>query len=176
MPADGPPTASAYKAPAQRTTSAKPVKPRIEIGWAELVDLPDLDLNVVPAKIDTGARTSSLHATHIRIGGSGDDKRVVFRVRAGRGAKARTFDLPLYENRRVRSSNGAHEDRPVIRTQLILGGIAQLVEITLTNRGTMAFPMLVGRSTLKRHYLVNCRRKYVTRTAGEPYTMADTGL
>lgn len=154
----------------------RPAKPRIEIGWAELVDLPDLGLMELPAKIDSGARTSSLHATHIRIIGNGDDRRVSFRVRKGRGSKSRVFDMPLHENRVVRSSNGALEDRPVIKTPVILGGISQLVEITLTHRGTMAFPMLVGRSTLKRHYLVNCRRKYTTRAIAHPCSMADKGL
>lgn len=157
-------------------SAKRPAKPRIELGWAELVDLPDLGLIDLPAKIDSGARTSSLHATHIRIIGTGDDRRVSFRVRKGRGSRSRVFDMPLFENRVVRSSNGAYEDRPVIRTPLVLGGIIQLVEITLTHRGTMAFPMLVGRSTLKRDYLVNCRRKYATRSVDYPYTMADKGL
>lgn len=154
----------------------RPAKPRVELGWAELVDLPDLGLLDLPAKIDSGARTSSLHATHIRIIGAGDDRRVSFRVRKGRTSRSRVFDMPLYENRIVRSSNGALEDRPVIRTPLVLGDITQLVEITLTHRGTMAFPMLVGRSTLKRHFLVNCRRKYATRPIAHPYSMADKGL
>ncbi len=150
------------------------VKPRIELGWAELVDLPDLGLHELPAKIDSGARTSSLHATHIKIIGSDhDERRVTFRIRKGRASRSRVFDMPLHENRVVRSSNGALEDRPVIRTPVVLGGITQLVEITLTHRGTMAFPMLVGRSTLKRHFLINCRRKYATRAIAHPTTLAD---
>jgi len=144
-----------------RKAAARTARPRIELGWAELVDLPELHLDDLPAKIDTGARTSSLHATHIRITGQAG-------VRKARDARARQFSMPLFENRRVRSSNGHHEDRPVIRTPVVLGGIEQLVEITLTHRGTMAFPMLVGRSTLKRHYLVNCRRKYATRPIAHP--------
>ncbi len=159
-----------------RKATVKAKLPRLEIGWAELVDLPDLGFADVPAKIDSGARTSSLHATHIRVNGTGDDRRVSFRVRKGRGDRVRSFDLPLFEHRRVRSSNGVHQERPVIRTAVLLGGITQLVEITLTNRGSMAFPMLVGRSTLKRHYLVNCRRKYTTRAPFDPLTMADRGL
>ena len=89
--------------------------------------------------------------------------------------KAQHFSMPLFENRVVRSSNGAFEDRPVIKTEVILGGITQTVEITLTHRGTMAFPMLVGRSTLKKHYLVNCRRKYMTRPADHIHHHADRG-
>lgn len=137
---------------------------RVDLGWAELVDLPELGITGLPAKIDTGARTSSLHALRMRFNEDGGQTRVRFTVRVSADSAPLRLEMPVIERRRVRSSNGLHEDRPVVRTRLSLGGIEREVEITLTRRGTMRFQMLVGRTALKRHYLVDCSRSFVTRT------------
>ena len=142
-------------------------KHRVELGWAELVDLPDLGIANLPAKIDTGARTSSLHAIRMRIIQAGDGERVRFTVKPDRDSRPIRLEMAVVERRRVRSSNGLHEDRPVVRTRLCLGGIEREVEVTLTRRGTMRFQMLVGRTALRRHYIVNCGRTFVTRNADD---------
>lgn len=137
------------------------------IGWQEWVNLPELDIPPVLAKIDTGARTSALHAyytepckidgvPHVRFGLHplhGDDSMAVERI------------LPIKDKRAVRSSNGEIEERFVIETAFEIGDQHYMIEMTLTARDTMQFRMLVGRTALAGRFLVDCRRK---RTLGSP--------
>lgn len=134
---------------------------RVELGWCELVDIEAFALNGIRAKIDTGARTSALHATEIAtITRDGEDW-VRFLSETGPDAEHIWCEAPLVEQRCVTSSNGVDEMRYIIDTQIKLAGISLPVQLSLTDRTPMAFPMLIGRTALKRHFLVNVARKYV---------------
>lgn len=133
----------------------------IDIGWSECVDLPDLGLSRIKAKIDTGAATSSIHATRVNPLMIGGQLVVEFWFRAHRGEPARKFRAPGVEQRRVKSSNGAIELRYVIETTMILGSVRWKGHMTLANRNTMSFPLLIGRRALRRGFRVDCARKWV---------------
>lgn len=144
-------------------TSPRPkkVRPRIELGWCELVDVIALDLIGVRAKIDTGARTSALHATEITPFARDGDPWVRFLSETGPEAEHVWCEAPLADERCVTSSNGVDEMRYIIDARIKLGGVSLPVQLSLTDRTPMAFPMLIGRTALKRHFLVNVARKYV---------------
>ncbi len=112
------------------------------VGWKELVSFPKLKLGPVEAKIDTGARTSALHADEIEVTG----KRVRFII----GGKR--YAAPLVGHKRVKSSNGISETRAVIRATLQLGAKSMKTEITLTDRTDMEVPMLLGRNSIKGYF------------------------
>lgn len=135
---------------------AKPVV----IGRCELVDFPDLGLVGMHAKVDTGARTSSLHATRIRQFERDGAAWVHFIAARSIGHEPLGCDAPLVARRPVRSSTGHVQQRYVIRTRMILGPLEWEAEITLANRGTMAFPVLIGRRALSRGFLVNSARRW----------------
>lgn len=141
--------------------SKRSSRPRTEIGWAELVDISALGLTAVRAKIDTGARTSALHATNIETFERGGEPWVRFVSEAGPDTEHIVCEAPLVEQRCVTSSNGVDEMRYIIDARISLAGISLSAQLSLTDRTPMAFPMLVGRTALKRHFLVNVARKYV---------------
>jgi len=127
------------------------------IGWEEWVSLPELGLPALNAKVDTGAKTSALHSFAIEEIGTGRDRKVRFGIHP-------IPDRPEIEvyctaqwvgEREVTSSNGHTERRPVIRTLLKIGGEEWPIEITLTNRETMSYRMLLGRSAMKDRIVVN---------------------
>ncbi len=118
-------------------------------GWKEHVSLPKLEIGPIVAKLDTGARSATLHADEIYVRG----RRVVFVImQLGR---KRTFQAPLVGLKRVKSSNGISETRAVIRTDVQVGGQTFKAEVSLTNRSYMGVPMLLGRNSLKGRFVVN---------------------
>ena len=121
-----------------------------ELGSEEWAALPDLGVPAVLAKIDTGARTSALHATGVEVYATPDGQRVRFTVHpvAGRGDIARSCDAPLVARRRIASSNGARELRCVVATTVRIGARQWPIEVTLTNRRSMRFAMLLGRRAI----------------------------
>lgn len=133
----------------------------VEIGWCELVDFPELGLAGMHAKIDTGARTSSLHATRIRQFDRDGEAWVSFRSPRSAGHGPQDCEAPLIEKRQVTSSNGQTQTRYVIGTAMRLGPLEWNAQISLANRATMAFPVLVGRRGLKRGFLVNSARRWL---------------
>lgn len=143
------------------TRAPRKVKPRIELGWAELVEIDALNLLGVRAKIDTGARTSALHATEIRPFEREGATWVQFLSEPGPFAEHIWCEAPIVEERCVTSSNGVEEMRYIIDVHIRLAGISYPVQLSLTDRTPMAFPMLIGRTALKRHFLVNVSRKYL---------------
>lgn len=121
------------------------------IGWEEWLALPDLGLPAIKAKIDTGARTSALHAHLIEPFGPVDTPLVRFAVHpiAGRTDVEVTCSAPIIDRREVTSSNGERETRYVIRTGVRMGPRTWPIEVTLTNREAMAYRMLLGRQAIQ---------------------------
>lgn len=119
--------------------------------------LPDLGVSKIKVKVDTGARTSALHAEDIRIFRRRGQGKVIFTIypfqRSRRGALE--VEADLVEKRVVRSSVGVETHRPVIRTHLELAGHCRLIEVTLVNRDIMGFRMLLGRQALRENFLVD---------------------
>lgn len=135
------------------------------IGRTDTIDLPAFGLMGVPCKVDTGADTSSLHCSRIRVVEDRDGGEVLeFRVLDAKhslytGQKVRTHD---FSERTVRSSSGHVELRYTITTALILFGREWPVEFTLTDRGQMRFPVLLGRRFLKKGFVVDVARNNVS--------------
>jgi len=138
------------------------------LGWREWIGLPDLDVPVIKAKVDTGARTSSLHAINpIQIERDGRDF-VAFTLPHYRGDGHGPIEClaPLLERREIRSSNGSAEERFVISTHILVGHHKLKVEVSLANRSIMGFPMLLGRTAMKAgRFLVLPSKSYL---AGKP--------
>ena len=125
------------------------------VGWRELVHLPELGLHGVPAKIDTGARTSSLHGTVIEEFERDGQKLVRFAVDFGPQHVRQICEAVKVDIRGITSSNGDTQYRYVIKTPLRIGDLEFRAEISLANRADMKFPMLVGRSSLRRRFVVD---------------------
>jgi hypothetical protein len=123
------------------------------VGWRELVSLPELGLAGIPAKIDTGARTSSLHAHVLDEFRRGRERFVRFAVDWG-GVRHHCEAVHV-DVRGITSSNGETQDRFVIKTPLTIGSLTFRAEISLADRSQMQFPMLVGRTALRRRLVVD---------------------
>jgi len=143
--------------------SKRIVKNKQTIGWREWVDLPDLGVERIKAKIDTGARTSALHAFHVtpeEIDGVLHVKFGVHPVQKRRRPEIQCI-APVLEQREITSSNGQKSIRYVIETTLLLGGRRWPIELTLTNRDEMGFRMLIGRQAVRKYFLVEPGRAFL---------------
>ncbi|MEZ5381107.1 MAG: RimK/LysX family protein [Microthrixaceae bacterium] len=190
-------TSSGEAPPAPHLRLARPggeVRDAWIAGWREHVELPQLGVSGLVAKLDTGARTSALHARELdrstdrqgRIwlsfellapeedagadpsgsetdptvlesaGPVGDEPAAVPLVVPAGAVRARWV-----EDRVIRSSNGAEELRPVIRTAIVLGGHRWTCEMTLAQRESMGYPLLLGRTALRRRFLVHPGRSFL---------------
>jgi hypothetical protein len=125
------------------------------VGWRELVQLPELGLHNVPAKIDTGARTSSLHATVLEQFEREGEQFVRFAVDFEQQHVRQVCEAVHVDWRGITSSNGETQRRMIIKTPLVIGNAEFRVEISLANRSDMKFPMLIGRSALRRRFVVD---------------------
>jgi len=135
----------------------------LTLGWAEWVSLPSLGLPAIKAKVDTGAKTSALHAVAVEPFGSADNPQVRFIMHPDP-------DDPRIEvvcsarvigRRSVASSNGESESRYVIETPIRIGDETWPIEITLTNRETMGYRMLLGRSAIQEHKHIDPSESYL---------------
>jgi hypothetical protein len=132
-----------------------------DVGWCEHVALPELGVTL-RAKIDTGARSCALHVTSLREIGFDDDGNVLCDVTLPdeRGLE-RALRVVVVEYARVKDSGGHEERRPVIETLLRMGERGWRVRVTLTDRGDMRFPMLVGRTALTPDMRVHPSRRFL---------------
>lgn len=127
--------------------------PVMQFGWEEWISLPDLGVPALSAKVDTGARTSALHAFDIETFVPVTRPKVRFTLHPiqGRDDLVIPCSAVIIDRREVASSNGEKELRYVIESMLEVHGQSWPIEITLTNRSTMSSRMLLGRQALKDH-------------------------
>ncbi len=130
---------------------------KLLVGWCEWVVIPTLGIPAIRAKIDTGARTSSLHAINIERYRKNGVDRVRFEVEPLRRYTRLRIpcDTEVIDQRAVKDSGGHSEDRLVVRTTIQLQAFTKSVELTLTERPNMRFRMLIGRTTMVPDMIVN---------------------
>jgi hypothetical protein len=133
------------------------------IGWREWVSLPELGIEAIKAKVDTGARTTSLHAHYLETYHKNGEQWVKFKVHPFQ--QRHDIDCECHalvtDYRKVTDSGGHAEHRYVINTLITLGSESFLTEVTLSNRESMQFRMLIGRNTLKKRYAVNVNKSFM---------------
>lgn len=132
------------------------------IGWREWVGLPDFGIENIKAKVDSGARSSSLHAFDIESFTKGEEEWVRFKVHPvqRRSNSVVELEAKLLDSRPVRSSSGKADVRPVIETNITLLGVTWPVELTLANRDQMGFRMLLGRQAFRNRFLLDAGKSY----------------
>ncbi len=137
---------------------------KITLGWREWIGLPELGVQWIKAKVDTGARTSALHVHGIEELREENDG-VVLRVRihphqrSGEGELV--AEVLAHDQRPVTSSVGHRQHRYVIETPVRIGDREFSIEISLTNRDAMGFRMLLGRTAVRQGYLVDAKQSYL---------------
>jgi hypothetical protein len=138
--------------------------PKITAGWREWIALPNLGIPAVKAKLDTGARTSALHAENIQVFTENGVQRVRFLVHPVQ--RDTSVAVPcvadVADRRRITDSGGHAEHRIIIETQLAVDGAVWPIKLSLTNRDPMRFRMLLGRTAMRGHMVVDPGRSFVT--------------
>lgn len=152
---------------------------KIKIGWQEWVSLPDLGIPAIKAKIDTGAKTSSLHAFDIEPYKKGRQTYVRFLVHPLQADTS--IDIichaPVIDIRGVMSSNAHVEERFVIKSTLYMGNREWEIELTLSNRDPLRYRMLLGREALRSKVLIDPAKslrtkKYTKRMLNKLYAQS----
>ena len=133
------------------------------MGWREWVALPGLGVPWVKAKVDTGARSSAIHAFDVETFHRRDRPMVRFKVHPLQRDARRTIEVEaeIIDQRHVRPSAGLAQRRLVIRTDVEFGGVRWPIELTLANRDSMGFRMLLGREAIRGRFLVDPGRSFL---------------
>ena len=136
---------------------------KIRLGWREWLALPDFGIDSIKAKVDTGARTSALHAFYVTPFTRDGKQWVRFGMHPRQGCSSHEVhcEAPVVDRRMVTDSGGHREERFVIETTVLLGDAPIRTEITLTDRENMRFRMLLGRTAMKGQLIVNPGRSYL---------------
>lgn len=128
----------------------------VTVGWREYLTLPDLGLPRIRTKVDTGARSSALHATNIKQFQRDGTTWVRFDTQPNRRSNDNfTCEAPMLDERWITDSGGHRGLRPVIRTTLTMAGGSWPIEVSLGPRDTMKLRMLLGRTAMRGHLLVD---------------------
>ncbi|MGA0557565.1 ATP-dependent zinc protease [Larkinella sp. VNQ87] len=130
-------------------------RPRQVIGFSDRIDFPDLGWTDVESKIDTGAYTSALHCTDVKLVSKGDRSQLRFTLMGERGRKKKQFVTDQFQYKTIKNSFGQSEKRFVIKTRVLIMGRLIRAEFSLANRGTMRFPVLLGRKLLRNKFVVD---------------------
>ena len=140
-----------------------PESEKLRLGWREWVALPDLNLPAIKAKVDTGARTSALHAYLIEPYTRDGTEMLRFMIHPIQHNQDFSVEChcPVFDYREVTDSGGHREMRYVIQSDIVVGGAAWPIELTLTNRDTMRFRMLLGRRAMEDRFVVDPGASYV---------------
>ena len=135
----------------------------LAFGWREWVSLPDIGIKQIKAKVDTGARTSALHAFELRPYSEHGRDRIEFRIHPLQKDvdTVITCNADVLDTRIVTDSGGHKEERYVIETTLSIGNQSWPIEMTLTSRDDMLFRMLLGRTAIKNRAHVDPARSYL---------------
>ena len=136
---------------------------KILLGWREWVSMPELGIPAIKAKVDTGARTSSLHAFQVETFEEDGRRKVRFGIHPLQKREDVTLwcETEVIDHRRVSDSGGHREMRYVIHTPVRLGSLLWNVEVTLTDRETMQFRMLLGRTAMVGRFTVDPESSYL---------------
>ena len=137
--------------------------PLLICGWREWAGLPEMGVKRVKAKIDTGARSSALHAFDLQTFDKDGREYVKFAVHPiqHNDQAEVAVEIPILERRFIRSSNGIANERIVVRTQLRMLGQSFEIDLTLANRDAMGFRMLIGREALRERFLVDASQSFL---------------
>lgn len=155
-----------------KSDPSPPLPPDV-IGWREWVGLPDLGVRRLKAKIDTGAKSSAIHAYNVQVFARGGTEIVRFELhpRQRNDKVVIAAEAEVLEFRKVRNSGGGVTTRPVIVTHAALFGRRFPIELTLANRDEMGYRMLLGREALRGRFLIDTDRSYV----GEKWPLGREG-
>ncbi len=140
---------------------------QLVIGVAECVDIPAWQVKRLPAKVDTGARTSALHVENLREIGNGH-VRFDIPVSPGHHERVITIDARITRRGRVRSTSGEARPRVFVSASIRIGPVERQIDIGLVDRAKMQFRMLIGRSAIARAFLVDVSKTYIL--TGKPKT------
>jgi hypothetical protein len=142
----------------ERLPAVRPI-----IGWREWISLPQLGIEQIKAKIDTGARSSALHAYEIETFERQDKPMLRFKIHPQQRNDAFVIEAEaeLLDQREVRNSGGQSERRYVIQTEVTLNHQSWPIELTLTNRDSMGFRMLLGREAVRGRFLVDAEQSFL---------------
>lgn len=145
----------------------KSLQSKILIGAREWCSIPELGFDRIHAKIDTGAKTSALHAENISLIQENGQDYVQFHVESCEGDQVTQIlcKSPVTDRRLIKSSNGQAEQRYVISVDIHLGDLVKTIEITLTDRNKMRFNLLLGRTALAGDFVIDPARNHLL---GEP--------
>lgn len=130
------------------------------IGWKEYVYLPQWNIKRLKAKMDTGARTSAIHASKVQKLSA---RKLVLLLHPHRKKSDKTYRVvaPITQYKWVTDSGGHREKRPVVKTSVVIGKKKKRIELTVTNRDNMLFRLILGRKALEKDFVVDPSRKYL---------------
>ena len=141
----------------------------LQIGWREWIGLPGLNIEAIRAKIDTGARSSSLHAKKIELFNQDGQDWVRFDVVLDHAHERGRIPCvaPVTDVRLIRNSFGVSEERVIIRTLLQISNGVWPIELSLADRENMTFPALLGRTAIRKRAIIDPGRSYLCKRIDE---------
>ena len=138
------------------------MKHKTIVGDIEAISILDLDLYDLDVKIDTGADSNSLHCDDIYVD-TNNNVHFTLLDEVHPSYHGKKMEMPLYRMKRVKSSNGKVERRPSIKVKVLFFGKEYVTVVSLTNRASMQYPMLIGKKFLAKGFLVDVSKQYLSK-------------